>query len=111
MKSLRSKADGALRQRLAQRKLSNDFLNHALEWRRIFAEAWGTFLLVVVAAGGEVVAAKSGGAVTPGMPAVGPGLRGQMLLDDISPTNRPVARRPTPTRQAGSLARPRDFAV
>jgi aquaporin Z len=74
MKSLRNKADVAQRQRMAQRQLSTDFLNHALEWRRIFAEAWGTFLLVVVAAGGAVVAARSGGALTPGMLAVAPGL-------------------------------------
>ena len=74
MKSLRSKEDVARRQRIAQQQLSADFLNHALEWRRIFAEAWGTFLLVAVAAGGEVVAARSGGAVTPGMRAVAPGL-------------------------------------
>src|ERR1700688_2318008 len=51
MKSLRNKADVAQRQRMAQRQLSTDFLNHALEWRRIFAEAWGTFLLVVDAGG------------------------------------------------------------
>jgi hypothetical protein len=38
------------------------------------AEIWGTFLLVVVAAGGKVVAARSDGAVTPGMLAVAPGL-------------------------------------
>jgi aquaporin Z len=74
MKSLRNKADAAQRQRIAQRQLSTDFLDHALEWRRIFAEIWGTFLLVVVAAGGEVVASRSGGAVTPGMRAVAPGL-------------------------------------
>src|ERR1700680_1111623 len=74
MKSLRNKADVAQRQRMAQRQLATDFLNHALEWRRIFAEIWGTFLLVVVAAGGEVFASRSGGAVTPGMRAVAPGL-------------------------------------
>jgi glycerol uptake facilitator-like aquaporin len=34
----------------------------------------GRVLIVVVAAGGEVVAARSGGAVTPGMRAVAPGL-------------------------------------
>ena len=28
-----------------------DFLESAHEWRRLFAETWGTFLLVVVAAG------------------------------------------------------------
>src|SRR6202049_4204730 len=74
MKSVRNKADVAQRQRMAQRQLSTDFLDHGLEWRRIFAEIWGTFLLVVVAAGGEVVASRSGGAVTPGMRAVAPGL-------------------------------------
>jgi aquaporin Z len=57
-----------------QRQLSTDFLNRALEWRRVFAEAWGTFLLVVVAAGAEVVAVRSGGAVSLGMVAVAPGL-------------------------------------
>ena len=68
MKPLRNKAD------VAQRQLPIDFLDNALEWRRIIAEAWGMFLLVVVAAGGEVVAARSGGAVTPGLRAVAPGL-------------------------------------
>jgi aquaporin Z len=61
MKSLRNKADVAQWPRMAQRQLSTNFLNHALEWRRIFAEAWGTFLLVVVAAGGAVVAARAAG--------------------------------------------------
>src|SRR6202051_3346165 len=74
MKSLKNNADVAQRKRIAQRQLSTDFLDHTLEWRRIFAETWGTFLLVVVAAGGEVVAARSGGVVTPGMRAVAPGL-------------------------------------
>ncbi|MGI8546308.1 MAG: MIP/aquaporin family protein [Gemmatimonadaceae bacterium] len=58
----------------AREHLSADSPDRALEWRRIFAEAWGTFLLVLVASGGVVVAAKSGGAVTPGMVAVAPGL-------------------------------------
>ena len=74
MNSLRNRADVAQRQRIVQRQLSSDFLDHTLEWRRIFAEIWGTFLLVVVAAGGEVVASRSNGAVTPGMRAVAPGL-------------------------------------
>jgi aquaporin Z len=74
MKSIRNKADIAQRQRMDQRQLPTDFLDRALEWRRIFAEAWGTFLLVVVAAGGGVVAARSGGTVTPGMVVVAPGL-------------------------------------
>jgi aquaporin Z len=38
-----------------------DFLDRRLEWRRLFSEAWGTFLLVLVAAGGGVVAALPAG--------------------------------------------------
>jgi aquaporin Z len=51
-----------------------DFLQTAHEWRRIFSEAWGTFLLVVVAAGAGVVAAQSGGAITLSMKVAAPGL-------------------------------------
>jgi len=51
-----------------------DFLESAYEWRRLFAETWGTFLLVVVAAGAAVVGAWSGGRITPGMAVVAPGL-------------------------------------
>ena len=61
-------------QHMLQRRLALDFLNPSLEWRRIFAETWGTFLLVLVAAGGGVVAAFSGGRVTPGMMVVAPGI-------------------------------------
>lgn len=49
----------AQQQRMVRKQLSPDFLDPAHEWRRLFAEAWGTFLLVVVAAGGGVVAARS----------------------------------------------------
>lgn len=51
-----------------------DFLDSSVEWRRIFSEIWGTFLLVVMAAGADVVGAKSGGAVTLGMAVVAPGM-------------------------------------
>lgn len=51
-----------------------DFLDASLEWRRVFSEAWGTFLLVVVAAGAGVVSAVSGGAVTLVMAVTAPGL-------------------------------------
>lgn len=63
--------DAAQQRRLVQGQPS--FLDPGREWRRTFAEAWGTFLVVVVAGGG-VVAAKSGGAVTLGMVVVAPGL-------------------------------------
>lgn len=61
-------------ERMIQKQVSPDFLDPLHEWRRLFAETWGTFLLVLVAVGGGVVAAKSGGAVTLGMIVVAPGL-------------------------------------
>lgn len=60
--------------RMLQKQIAPDFLDATHEWRRLFAEAWGTFLLVLVAAGDGVVAAKSGGAVSLGMIVVAPGL-------------------------------------
>jgi aquaporin Z len=51
-----------------------DFLDFAHEWRRLFAETWGTFLLVVVAAGAGVVGAQSGGAITLSMKVIAPGM-------------------------------------
>jgi aquaporin Z len=57
-----------------------DFLDPAHEWRRIFAETWGTFLLVLVGAGSGVVAAKSAGAVTLGMQVVAPGLMVMVII-------------------------------
>jgi len=61
-------------QRMLQAAQSLNFLDASKEWRRIFSEFWGTFLLVVVAAGAGVVAARSNGAVTLGMAVVAPGL-------------------------------------
>ncbi len=59
---------------MLQQQTVPDFLDRKHEWRRLFAEAWGTFLLVLVAAGGGVVAAESGGAVGLGLLVVAPGL-------------------------------------
>jgi aquaporin Z len=73
-------ADVTQQQRMIQQKLSSNFLDHALEWRRIFAETWGTFLLVVVAAGSGVVAAVSDGAITRGMIATTPGLMVMVII-------------------------------
>ncbi len=66
--------------RMIEKQSSPDFLDPAHEWRRIFAETWGTFLLVLVAAGSEVVAAKSAGAVTLGMQVVAPGLMVMVII-------------------------------
>jgi aquaporin Z len=51
-----------------------DFLERSQEWRRLFSEGWGTFLLVVVAAGAGVVGAESGGAISLTAKVVAPGM-------------------------------------
>ncbi|MDQ6783493.1 MAG: aquaporin [Actinomycetota bacterium] len=53
---------------------ARDFSDLTHEWRRLFSEALGTFLLVVVAAGGAVVNAQSHGQVPPAARVVAPGL-------------------------------------
>jgi aquaporin Z len=64
-----------MRQRMLEPSAAPDFLDSAHEWRRLFAEAWGTFLLVVVvAAGAAVVGAQTGGAISLGMKVVAPGI-------------------------------------
>ena len=65
--------DKGQRHRMLRETAPPNFLDSSIEWRRVFSEAWGTFLLVVVAAGAGVVAAKSG-AITLGMAVVAPGL-------------------------------------
>jgi aquaporin Z len=40
-----------------------DFTDDRFEWRRLFSELFGTFLLVLVAAGGPIVNARFGGGV------------------------------------------------
>ena len=52
-----------------------DFDDASLEFRRLFSEVWGTFLLVLVAAGGGVVGATAFGAdLTLAMKALAPGM-------------------------------------
>jgi len=60
--------------RLLNPQVAPDFSDPALEWRRMFAEIWGTFLLVLVAAGGGVVRDLSGGSLSLAMIVVAPGL-------------------------------------
>jgi aquaporin Z len=68
------KTESTLEQRMLRASTPPDFLESAHEWRRLFSEAWGTFLLVVVAAGAGVVAARSGGAITLSMQVCAPGM-------------------------------------
>ncbi|HTA04557.1 MAG TPA: aquaporin [Streptosporangiaceae bacterium] len=42
-----------------------DFWNTSYEWRRLFSELFGTFLLVTVAVGGSMVNARFGGSAVP----------------------------------------------
>jgi aquaporin Z len=49
------------------------FLDTSREGRRIFAELWGTFLLVLVAAGADIASVKSGGALPRPLAAAAPG--------------------------------------
>jgi aquaporin Z len=60
--------------RMLNPQVAPDFSDSTLEWRRMFAETWGTFLLVLVAAGGGVVRVLSGGSLSLAMIVVAPGL-------------------------------------
>jgi len=51
-----------------------NFDNPALEWRRLFSEVLGTFLLVIVAAGGGTINAVSNGAISRTAAVTAPGL-------------------------------------
>ena len=52
-----------------------EFDDPKLEYRRLFSEVWGTFLLVLVAAGGGVIGATAyGGQLTLAMKALAPGV-------------------------------------
>src|SRR4051795_6361142 len=53
---------------------SKTFDDPALEWRRLFSEVFGTFLLVLVGAGGGVVDAATDGAIGRAAGVTAPGL-------------------------------------
>src|SRR4051794_7482696 len=53
---------------------THDFDDPAQEWRRLFSELLGTFLLVLVGAGGGVVGAVSHGAISRGAAVTAPAL-------------------------------------
>ena len=53
---------------------ARDFNNLAHEWRRLFAELFGTFLLVLAAAGAGVVDARTHGGIGRAAAVTAPGL-------------------------------------
>jgi len=55
------------------------FMDPKREWRRLFCEFWGTFLLVLVACGG-IVTQKMGSEITLGMRVVAPGLMVMVII-------------------------------
>lgn len=60
--------------RMLHAPIPPEFEASSQEWRRLFSEFWGTFLLVVVAAGAVVVGALSKGAISLSMMVTAPGL-------------------------------------
>ena len=57
------------------------------EWRRVFAEGWGTFLLVIAAAGAAICADVNPDKVSYGMVVVAPGIAVMVIiymLGDVS---------------------------
>ena len=64
-----------------------EFANNRLEWRRLVAEAGGTFLLVLVAAGADVVNAVSHGQVGRTAAVTAPGLMVLALIYTIGATS------------------------
>ncbi|HEY2177354.1 MAG TPA: aquaporin [Caulobacteraceae bacterium] len=66
-------SDAAFR-RMMDRGEGPDFSDPKTEWRRVFAEAWGTFLLVTVAAGAAIGAETAPDKVAFGAAVVAPGL-------------------------------------
>ena len=73
------------------RKVEADFDDASLEFRRLFSEVWGTFLLVLVAAGGGVIGATVFGSdLTLAMKALAPGMMVMGIIFFMGPSAAPT---------------------
>ena len=72
---------------MVERGAEPDFTDPKTEWRRVFAEAWGTFLLVATAAGAAIAAADHPDQIGYGLAVAAPGLAVMVIiymLGDVS---------------------------
>jgi aquaporin Z len=79
MESRRQTRTQAESRESAQQRSIHEFSNPRREWRRLFSEVWGTFLLVLAAAGAVVVGGLTG-KISPAMAAVAPGLTVMVVI-------------------------------
>ena len=94
MAKLRSNDDAV--RRMVERGAEPDFTDPATEWRRVFAEVWGTFLLVAAAMGGAIGAEVSPDKITYGMAVVAPGLTVMAVIYTLAMSPAPTSTRPSP---------------
>ena len=78
-----------------------NFQDPRQEWRRLFSELYGTFLLVLVAAGGGMMGEAFPNTITRSAAVVAPGL---MVMGDHHVHGQGVGRAPEPCRQHRLLA-------
>lgn len=74
MSTPRQRTRHPLAEALFELEPAHDFDDPRLEWRRLFSEVLGTFLLVLVGAGGGVVGAASHGGISRGAAVTAPAL-------------------------------------
>ena len=78
-----------------------DFQDPKQEWRRLFSELYGTFLLVIVAAGGGMMGEAFPNTITRSAAVVAPGL---MVMGDHHVHGQGLGRPPQPRSQRRLLA-------
>jgi aquaporin Z len=83
----KARPDDDATHRMVGARVSPDFADPKTEWRRVFAEGWGTFLLVTAAAGAAIGSEVSPDKVSYGMSVLAPGLAVMVviyMLGDVS---------------------------